>query len=113
MNEKTAVYISHILENIKKIEELTLSINNYTSYSNIENENVRLACERCLTIIGEAANRIKKSEKQDLLTNTKAIIGFRNLLIHAYDGVDDVMVWNIIKNHLPKLKSEANALVKN
>ena len=111
MNEKIIVYCSHIIENILKIETLTLTINNYKEYVDLKNENIRLACERCLTIIGEAVNRIKRNEHEKLIKHTKEIIGFRNLLIHAYDGVDDIMVWNIIRNHLPILKVEINDLI--
>ena len=106
MNEKTETYLLHIKENIEKIEELITEIKQYEDYSSKEKENTRLAVERCLTIIGEAVIRIKKTEEKEILKNTKEIIGFRNLLIHAYDGVDDAMVWLILINHLPKLRTE-------
>lgn len=31
----------------------------------------------------------------------------RNRLIHAYDNVDDRIVWEVIRKDLPKLKAEA------
>jgi len=31
------------------------------------------------------------------------IKGMRNFLIHEYDGVDAVLVWDVLKNHLPPL----------
>jgi len=34
------------------------------------------------------------------------IIGFRNILIHNYDGIDDTLVWSIIKQDLVSLKKE-------
>ena len=34
------------------------------------------------------------------------MIGLRNILIHNYFGVDDIMVWNIIKINIPTLKNE-------
>ena len=34
------------------------------------------------------------------------IIGFRNILIHGYDIVDEKIVWNAVTDHLPILANE-------
>lgn len=34
------------------------------------------------------------------------MIDFRNRLIHSYDNIDDVIVWAILKRHLPILKAD-------
>jgi len=63
------------------------------------------AVERDFEIIGEALNRIRKID-EDLLEQIPdyhRIIGFRNILIHGYDMVDEKIVWNAVKNHLPAL----------
>jgi len=63
------------------------------------------AVERDFEIVGEALNRIRKID-EDLLEQIPEyhrIIGFRNILIHGYDMVDEKIVWNAIKNHLPAL----------
>jgi len=57
-------------------------------------------------IIGEATKHLP----QDTMDNHKNIgwrdiKDFRNLLIHEYFGVDFEIVWNTIKNDLPKLHS--------
>ena len=31
------------------------------------------------------------------------IIGFRNILIHGYDIIDEMIVWKAVENHLPIL----------
>lgn len=53
------------------------------------------AIERKFEIIGEALNRIKKARPEDLrlISEWPAIIGFRNILAHAYDHVEDSVVW--------------------
>jgi len=33
-------------------------------------------------------------------------VDFRNRLIHAYDKIDDAIVWAILKNYIPLLKEE-------
>jgi len=36
----------------------------------------------------------------------------RNWVIHGYDKVDDVIIWGIISNQLPKLKIKVEELMK-
>lgn len=113
MNEKVQLYLTQLLFHISKIEEKVFSINSFSEYTSKQNEDNRLIIERCLITIGEAVNRIKKVELTNLLNNTKEIIGFRNLIVHSYDSVDDAIVWLIITKHLPLLKKEAENLLKN
>jgi len=74
---------------------------------------LKRAIERDLEIIGEAVNRILKSDCsfESNISNTKAIIGLRNQVIHAYDNISDENIWSIIINHIPKLKKEVNNLL--
>ena len=69
------------------------------------------AVERNLEIIGEAVNRILKKDKNFQLKNAEKIIGTRNRIIHGYDKVSDDLIWSIVINHLPKLKTEVENLL--
>jgi len=64
---------------------------------------VKRVVERELSIIGEAVNRILNTDKDFPLSKAPEIIGFRNRVIHAYDTVDDNLVWKIIIKDLPVL----------
>ena len=72
------------------------------------------AVERNLEIVGEAVNRIITRDNlfMEKISNAKAIIGLRNQVIHAYDNISDENIWSILTNHLPKLKSEVDALIQ-
>ena len=66
---------------------------------------------RGIEIIGEATNRILKLEDNIEIENARQIIDTRNWVIHGYEKVDDVVIWGIISNHLPKLKEEIERLL--
>lgn len=63
------------------------------------------AVERNFEIIGEALSRISQTDKEFLsnISEHHRIIAFRNILIHGYDVIDEAIVWNAVKNHLPIL----------
>ncbi len=59
---------------------------------------------RRLEIIGEAARRISEEARAaypDLPWND--MVGMRNVMIHEYDDVDLVIVWETVHNDLPPL----------
>lgn len=79
-----------------------------------QNTMLKRAIERNLEIIGEAINRIltKDVTFESKITDAKAIIGLRNQVIHSYDSISDEIIWSIIINHLPKLRTEITRLIE-
>jgi len=79
-----------------------------------QNTLLKRAVERELEIIGEAVNRIisRDSSFEKKIQDAKNIISLRNHVIHAYDNISDENIWAILINHLPKLKSEIESLIK-
>ena len=71
------------------------------------------AVERDFEIIGEALNRIKNTDDMILekISEHHRIIGFRNILIHGYDIVDEAIVWKAITIHLPILVDEIKEIL--
>jgi len=74
---------------------------------------LKRAIERNLEIIGEAMNRILKTEPDFPIENAKRIVGLRNQIIHSYDSVSDENIWGIVINPLPKLKEKVNRIIEN
>jgi len=70
------------------------------------------AIERKFEIIGEALSRIKRTHPEDLtaLSDWPAIIGFRNILAHAYDHVEDAVVWGIATRQIPDFIKELEVI---
>ena len=69
--------------------------------------------ERDFEIIGEALNRIKyiDNELLEKISEYRRIIGFRNILIHGYDIVDEAIMWKAVTNHLPILVGEVKEIL--
>jgi uncharacterized protein with HEPN domain len=67
---------------------------------------------RRLEIIGEAARRIS-DETRATYPNLrwKSIVGMRNVMIHEYDDVDLVIVWDTVQNDLQPLVAALEEVV--
>lgn len=109
MTIKEKKYLSDILRAIGLIELFTEHTKSYAEYS--MDLKTQSAVERQLAIIGEALNQYDKLPERIPLDHTRQIVGFRNRIIHAYDSLDDTLVWAIIVNHLSLLKKEVETLL--
>ena len=70
------------------------------------------AVERNVEIMGEAINQLLKHDPTIVLPNSKAIIGTRNRVIHAYDNMTPEFLWSLVINHIPKLHQDVLDLLK-
>ena len=63
------------------------------------------AVERQFEIIGEAVAQLAKRDPATAgqIPEYQRLIAFRNILIHGYSDVDEVLVWGLIESHLPPL----------
>lgn len=105
MNDEIQKSLFDIILASEDIVEFTEGLN-LSDYS--ENKMVQKAVEREFEIIGEALNRIKIMNSEILkdVSEYHRIIGFRNILAHGYDIIDEKLVWDAIKIHLPILVKE-------
>jgi len=97
-------YINDILEAIDRIESYT---NNLTIDDFSESSLYQDAIVRNLEIIGEAVKSLpKKLIAKYPEIEWKKIAGLRDILIHAYFGIDIEIVWDVVQNKLPELKNQ-------
>ena len=71
-----------------------------------EDRMLQLALEREFEIIGEALLRLERIELEALsekIPEYRKIIGFRNLVAHGYDIIDDASIWDLAQSHVPEL----------
>jgi len=109
MDEKIEKLLYDIHNSINLILEFVGEPKVFETYKN--DKKTRSAFERHIAIIGEAINKIQSINNEIQIQNTKQIIGLRNRIIHAYDSIDDTIIWAIIINQLPKLKTEIENLL--
>ncbi|MFN8047595.1 MAG: HepT-like ribonuclease domain-containing protein [Ancrocorticia sp.] len=71
------------------------------------------AVERQLEIIGEALNRVRKSDSETArrIPHINAIIATRNVIVHRYDDVDHIRVWAMLEDDIPLLIPILEALL--
>lgn len=104
MTEREKKFLSDILHSIELIESFIKNTNSFDEYQ--RDFKTKSAVERQLGIIGEAVNKFQKESKSRKLIHTSQIVSLRNRLIHAYDGIDDSIIWSVITRHLSLLKEE-------
>ncbi|PJE39806.1 MAG: antitoxin [Flavobacterium sp.] len=76
-----------------------------------EDLKTKRAVERNIEIIGESMSRILKVNPQIEISNSRKIVDARNKIIHGYDEISDDVIWGIVVNNLPILKSEVENLL--
>ena len=108
MKRDIMLFIQDIKESIQNIEDFSKNLDK-ENFS--KNKLRQSAVIRQLEIIGEAVKNIPSSFKEDFpKIPWKEIAGFRDVLSHAYFGVNISRVWNIIEFDLPNLKQEIDKI---
>lgn len=59
--------------------------------------------------LSQALHYFPELEKE--ITATRQLIAFRNRLIHAYASVDPEIVWGVIEEDMPVMRSEVEELL--
>lgn len=102
MSEKWLRRIDDIIENIERIERL---LSGKTADDFTEDEALYFATEKLLQNIGEAANHLPDDIK-DAAPHIpwNEMRGMRNILVHGYHIVDEIIVWKTVTQSLTELK---------
>lgn len=76
-------------------------------------ETLRLASERLLSVVGEACSQLRRDYPQQgaQIGEIDRIVAFRNVLIHGYFNLVDEIVWTIIVDDLPILATNARMIL--
>jgi len=101
--------LRHIRDAINTILDFTKDID-YQAY--ISDYKLCLAITKLIEIIGEASNSISdelKSEYPEV--EWKTMNAVRNILVHAYFGIDYNIMWQTIQNDIVPLKGKIDTMI--
>jgi len=107
--ERDAAYLWDMLEAAKTILGFT---RNVTLEGYRADLMLRLAVEREIGIIGEAARRVSDSFRivhPDI--PWQKMISQRNVMIHEYSDVDHERIWRLVVEHVPRLVEQLIPLI--
>jgi uncharacterized protein with HEPN domain len=101
--------LTDIINAVNSIDDHLEGRRNFDEYA--ANKTKRRAVERELEIIGEAVNNLLKINPAIDISFARIIVDLRNQIIHAYDNVNNILIWKIVMKDIPVLKSEVTVLL--
>jgi len=98
------LYLNDIVEAADDIAQFLVGVE---TQSFRESDLLRSAVVHKLSVIGEAAVRLSDALKErNPEVPWAQIVGFRNILIHAYFGIDWEVVWEAAREGCPILREQ-------
>jgi uncharacterized protein with HEPN domain len=106
-----ALFLNDILASSTKVLEYTAGMDRGQFFQDSKTYDAVL---RNLAIIGEAAKNIPdeiRSKHPEV--EWKKMAGLRDIFIHNYFGINEEILWDIIINKIPLLKTTLHEIIQN
>jgi uncharacterized protein with HEPN domain len=102
--------LQHILAAIERVNRYVKG----KSFDDLQKDDMMYyAVVKNIEMMGEAANMLT-TEFQESHPETpwKMVKGMRNYIVHEYFQIDDIDVWDVVKNNLPVLREQITRYLK-
>ena len=110
MKKNGKIFLTHILDSIKLVEEY---LKGKSKLDFLNSKQLQDSVIRRIEIIGEAIKNIPNDIKENYSQIPwREITGMRDILIHQYFGVDLDLTWQVIDKDLPRLKGQISDISK-
>ena len=103
------MFICHIRDEIEFLSDATVSL----TYEKLDNDKaIQHIVQKSLEIIGEASKNVSPEMKAEYPEIHWSVIGkMRDRLTHGYFDVSWDIVWNVLNDDIPSLKSGISAII--
>jgi uncharacterized protein with HEPN domain len=109
MKKDDKIYLLHIQECIRRIEEDTAPGRERFS----ESHTIQDAVLRNFQTLAESTQRLSEAFKAKYPeTEWRRISAFRNILVHNYLGIDLEVIWRIVEEDVPRLKQAVQSMLE-
>ena len=107
--KEDAIYLRHMLECIRRVEENTAA--GYDAF--MASHTLQDAVLRNLQTMAESSQRLSDESRSAMpAIEWRAISGFRNVLVHNYLGIDLEQIWTIVQQDVPSLRAALEGALK-
>jgi uncharacterized protein with HEPN domain len=109
MSREFLDFVEDILDTMDKAEVM---VEGFT-YAEFEIDfRTNFATVRALEIIGEATKRLPMSLREQYPEIPwRGMAGMRDRIIHGYDTVDLQIVWNVVKQDIPRIRPQIQKIL--
>ena len=102
------------LRDRERLEHILAAIDRITRYTSgktyddlLSDDMMYYAVVKNIEIIGEAANMLTSNfQASHAEVPWKMVKGMRNYIVHEYFQVDDIVVWQVVKDNIPELREQ-------
>jgi uncharacterized protein with HEPN domain len=111
MDPDTRACLTHIEAAIRRVIAFTRGV----TYEQYLAEQMRCsAVEREFIIVGEAFRRLERQDVElaERIDRRRRSIRLRNALVHRYERVHHQIVWSAVRNRIPPLLTQVQALLR-
>jgi uncharacterized protein with HEPN domain len=110
MDRESDYYLQDILDAMEKAQQFVENLS-YEEFT--KDDKTVFAVVRALEIIGEATKNIPdNNRKNNPYVPWKDMVGMRDILIHAYFGVDMETVWLTVTKRITEIKPLIQKMLK-
>lgn len=111
MSRSAFEYLRHILDETIYLRRQTSGL---SKEKFLADETLKRAFVRSIEIIGEAAKQVPEDTRKNYPDiQWRAMAGMRDRLIHGYFGIDYDIVWDVVINKIPALKTHVETILAN
>jgi uncharacterized protein with HEPN domain len=104
--------LGYVWDMLKAARGVVASLQGISFAQYMKDEDIRLATERRIEIIGEAARRVSASFKEvHPEIPWRLIVDQRNVLIHSYDEIEEERIWHLVGQEIPVLIDQLTSLI--